>query len=77
MAGDRRYVCRVKHDELLHVVTEVSLESVVFAEFTVDCVKEESKQLTIYLRSKPEHAGANLLLLYSASSHNNFNDWTM
>jgi len=57
MTGDRRYVCRVKHDELLHVVSEVSLESVVFTDFTLDCVKEESKQLTIYLRSKPEDGG--------------------
>jgi hypothetical protein len=33
-------------DKLLHVISEVSLISVVF---TLVCVKEESKQLTIYL----------------------------
>ena len=38
---------RLAHDDKLHhVVSEMSLESVVF---TLVCVKEESKQLTIYL----------------------------
>jgi hypothetical protein len=57
MAGDRRYVCRVTHDKFFHVVSEVSLESTVFTEFTLVCIKEERKQLTIYLRSKPEDGG--------------------
>ena len=35
-----------RDDKLLHVVSEVSLKSVVF---TVVCVEEECKQLTIYL----------------------------
>ena len=39
-ASDRWYIYRVTHDKLHHVLSEVSLESVVFAEFTVDCVKE-------------------------------------
>lgn len=48
----------VTHDDSLHnVVSEVSLESVVFTEFTLVCVIEESKQLAIYLRSKLEDGG--------------------
>ena len=45
--GWRQKMFRVTRDDnLLHVVSEVSLKSVVF---TLVCVKEESKQLTIYL----------------------------
>ena len=68
-------IFRVTHDDKLHhVVSEVSLESVVFTEFILVCVKEECKQLTLYLRSKPEDGGAILLQPYSAISHNNLND---
>jgi hypothetical protein len=56
-ASDRWYIYKVTHEKLHHVLSEVSLESVGFTEFTLDCVKEESKQLTIYLRSKPEQGG--------------------
>jgi hypothetical protein len=55
MVGDM--IFKVTHDDSLHhVVPEVSMISVVFAEFTVDCVKGY-KQLTIYLRNKPEDGG--------------------
>ena len=51
-------VFRVTHDDnLYHVVSELSLGSVVFTEFILVCVKEEYKQLTLYLRSKPEDGG--------------------
>jgi len=50
-------------DNLHHVVSEVFLESAVLFGITLVCVKEESKQFTIYLRSKPEDGGRFCYLL--------------
>jgi len=42
---------------LHHVVPEVSLEYAVLIEINLVCVKEESKQLTIYMGSNTEDVG--------------------